>query len=230
MQLNNLALVFLLARPAVCAQSPAPSAPDVVIAGSSHDSSETFHSRIHPSPSLPVTCKDTHPECRQWADDGECKRNRGTMFEMCCKSCTLARCMDTSQYCADWAEKGECQRNRGVMEMKCCKTCKEERARQHAFHASAMAEKESHLHMGSNTFPTAQTVQTAGMADPCDDIDTHCTAWAADGECHRNKGAMARTCCRTCSVVREIEALKKKRGLEGYTVPVSSTDTARTEL
>ncbi len=90
---------------------------------------------------LEEICRDENRECKTWAGNGECERNKDYMSVSCRNSCNLCgasaevaepACKDANkEECPYWATMGECESNPGWMQEQCrrsCGLCPEEEA------------------------------------------------------------------------------------------------------
>lgn len=73
-------------------------------------------------------CSDTHPECYQWAVQGQCYANPGYMHAHCPKSCDKCKvqdeaCKDYELQCHAWAHNNECKKNYRYMRTYCARAC-----------------------------------------------------------------------------------------------------------
>jgi len=62
---------------------------------------------------MDLSCQDEHPQCEEWAKEGECESNVD-MLKFCkksCEACDGSKCRDGHKSCAFWAELGECESN-----------------------------------------------------------------------------------------------------------------------
>lgn len=67
--------------------------------------------------------RNSHTDCHDWAEKGECELNEAFMQQTCAKACARD-IVDTDDSCAGWAGKGECKTNHKYMRAHCAKTCK----------------------------------------------------------------------------------------------------------
>jgi len=79
---------------------------------------------------------DSHAECGNWAQMGECSKNIEWMMSNCARSCVghmlgaptgptegLDGSVDMHEECGSWAASGECKKNEEWMTSNCAKSC-----------------------------------------------------------------------------------------------------------
>jgi hypothetical protein len=73
---------------------------------------------------------DSHAECQNWAQTGECQSNSQWMMANCARSCIGHMLniknegnVDSHTDCATWAASGECKNNAEWMNLNCKKSC-----------------------------------------------------------------------------------------------------------
>ena len=95
-------------------------------------------------------------------------------------------CVDRDENCGAWASQEECERNPAFMLSWCARTC------------GACVIAPSPRPTGPTNRPTANPTANPTPAQPCEDRDRNCGAWASQEECERNPAFMLSWCARTC--------------------------------
>jgi len=84
---------------------------------------------------LQEVCRDANGDCREWASQGECKRNPDFMSNACRKSCDVCSenatidekppCRDlaAAHDCQYWSTMGQCEENKAFMVGNCARSC-----------------------------------------------------------------------------------------------------------
>ena len=146
--------------------------------------------RTSSSSITPAGCVDSEAQCKEWAEQGECKVNPTFMHGACAKSCGMCAsvvnpsparrkgCVDEDGYgCPDRAASGECDSDKGEMLYRCPLSC-------HVCNYQALLRE----------------------ALGCEDTNQNCAMWAQSGECKANPNYMMENCpvsCTACEAKRK---------------------------